>query len=429
MKKTDYADEIPPEYRKATANGEGIYLDNLAEIVTCETLHFLLMRLANESQNEEYEISVLEIAAKNLNKPIYSLLQMLREYQNGASENLHVVNAADWLNSEPPPADQIMTDLFDKGDKVGIIGGSKQKKSFFFIQMVMCLATGKEFLGFQVPKKRRILMVQFEINKNHYHRRIKMMAEALGISAEELDKNMLIINARGQRVTAAKVETEICQIAIEKEIDFVAFDPLYKLMEEGENGPAEFRPILYAFDYLTEKAEAAVAYVHHDPKGEAGDKYIQDRGSGSNILGRDYDACFALSAHGCGDSNVAVVEVLLRNYPQRDGISIKWDGNRFIPCPDLPPTKRTSKNKKNGDKLPLDTYERQAIELVKDKPLKISVFKDRLKKNCVLTIDRTRAVVDYLTSSGKLAIHREKSRGTNNCWIGLPSAIEEMKRK
>ncbi len=272
-------------------------------------------------------------------------------------------------------------------------------------------------------------MVQFEINENHYHRRINNMAKALGFTAKELGENLHIINARGRGVTDADLKKEICQIALENKVEFVAFDPLYKLMAEGENGVADFRPILSAFDYLAEETGATVGYVHHDPKGEAGDRNLQDRGSGSNILGRDYDACFALSAHGCGDDNVAVVELLLRNYPPRNGISIAWDEHCFIPRPDLPAEKRTSKNKKNADKLSLADYEPQAIKLVNDRPLKISVFKDQLKKNCVLTIDRTKAVIDFLTTTRKLAIHSDRGRGKNDCWIGLPAAIEEMKRK
>jgi len=359
--------------------------------------------------------------------PVDQFYEEISSDERGRVNVLTVVNAADWLISEPPPPDQIIEDLFDRGDKLGIIGGSKQKKSFFFIQMVLCLATGRDFLGCQVPRRRRVLLVQFEIQRNHYHRRIKMVANALGISAEELDGNLLIINARGLGVTDAEVKGVICRIALDNDIELVAFDPLYKLMYEGENATSDFRPILSAFDHLAEVTGAAAAYVHHDPKGEAGDRNLQDRGAGSNILGRDYDACFALSPHGSGDDNVAVVEVLLRNYPPRDGISIQWNGHCFIPRTDLPATRRTTRNRNNGNQLPLTAYEPQAVELVRDSPLSISIFKDHLKRNCVLTDKRMKAVVDFLTGNGTLAIHRIRGRGRNECWIGLPAAIEEIK--
>lgn len=340
-----------------------------------------------------------------------------------------IINASDWLNSEPPPPDQIMEDLFDRGDKFVIIGGSKQRKSFFFIQMMLCLATGRNFLGWRVPKRRQVLLVQFEIQHNHYHRRVKMIADALGVSPEELGKNLSIINARGLNVSATEVKGEIRKIALQNSIELVGFDPLYKLMYEGENATSDFRPILSAFDQLAEESGAAVAYVHHDPKGEAGDRNLQDRGAGSNILSRDYDACFALSPHGSGNDNDAVVEVLLRNYPPEGGLCIQWNGQCFIPRTDLPATKRTSRNKKSGEQIPLFSYEPYAIDLVKDKPLPISVFKDSLKKNCVLTDKRLTAVVDWLTSAEKLAKYDDRGRGKHDTWIGLPDAIGEMKRK
>lgn len=426
MTKKDNLDEIPSEYRNTPDHNFSMW--NFAETVKPENLHYLLMRLAGESKKEEYQLSILAEAAKHGVGTRDELFQEFRKYQNPVLNRFKVVNASDWLTSEPPPPDQIIKDICDRGDKVGIIGGSKQKKSFFFIQLMLCLATGREFLGYLVPKKRRVLAIQFEIQPNHYHRRISMMAKAMGISAEELGENLQIGNARGQGVTADNVTGEICRIAREKEAEIVAFDPLYKLMNEGENAASDFRPILAAFDRLAEEMEVAVVYVHHDPKGEAGDRNLQDRGAGSNILGRDYDASFFLSPHSCGDDNVSVVDVLLRNYPPIDAKCIEWHGKSFIPRTDLPATKKTSKTKRN-EKLPLPSYEPRAIELVKDKPMKISIFKDAMRRDCALTVDRTKTVIDSLTNNGKLAIHSERSRGKNDCWIGLPAAIEEMKRK
>ena len=78
-----------------------------------------------------------------------------------------------------------------------------------------------------------------------------------------------------------------------------------------------------AFDELAEQTGAAIIYVHHDTKGSPGDKDIRDRGAGSNVLGRDYDACVTLTAH-ASDPDATVVEVLLRNFPPQDPFTIAW---------------------------------------------------------------------------------------------------------
>ena len=404
-----------------------ITLGEFAKTVTPETLPVFLERLANESRVEEYQVSILEEAAKKLGGSVSDLLRDFRECQRSCNKKLYPINARDLLNTEPPLPDQIILDAFDKGDKVAIIGGSKQKKSLFFLQLLLCLATARNFLGLSVPKVRKVLMVQFEIQPNHYHRRTKMVGAALGISDAELGDNLHIINARGLGLTASDVGGNICQVALDMGIEVVAFDPLYKLMEWGENGPADFRPILSAFDRLAEQTGAAVLYVHHDPKGESGDRNLQDRGSGSNILSRDYDAALALSGHASGEDDTAVIELLLRNYPPRDGIAIQWKEGRFIARPDLPATKRTSGNKKNANKPPLTDFIPQALELVKAKPLPISNFRDFLKKSCALTLERTNAVVDLMIDRKMLEKLNERGRGKNICWIGLPEAIRDLK--
>ena len=59
---------------------------------------------------------------------------------------IRFVNAAEWIKEETPPADQIIKDTFDAGDKVAIIGSSKLMKSFFLQQALLCFTMGKPFM-------------------------------------------------------------------------------------------------------------------------------------------------------------------------------------------------------------------------------------------------------------------------------------------
>jgi RecA-family ATPase len=119
--------------------------------------------------------------------------------------DIKLINAATWLDSEPPPSDQIMMDTFDAGDKVCIIGSSKLRKSFFILMMLICLAAGRNFLNWQVVRPRRVLYCQFEIKDQHCHRRVKRMARAMGITAADLGDRLQIINARGLGISGRKV--------------------------------------------------------------------------------------------------------------------------------------------------------------------------------------------------------------------------------
>lgn len=146
---TSYEDNIPEQYRKNTANGEGIALDNLAETVTCETLSFLLIRLANESQNEEYMVNVLELAAKRVFQPTGTLLQMVRELKkNGKSKReLFRFLSVDELYSKSGPTEWVVKLYLDKGTLAMLFGKSGALKSFLAIDMGLSVATGSEWHG------------------------------------------------------------------------------------------------------------------------------------------------------------------------------------------------------------------------------------------------------------------------------------------
>ena len=108
-----------------------------------------------------------------------------------------VINAADWLRTEPDPPDQILEGIIDVGDKLAIIGSSKRRKSFFLLQFLVSLASGRAFLNWKIPKTRRIVHIQFEIQSKHYHWRVKRMALAMGITPGDIGDRLNIINARG----------------------------------------------------------------------------------------------------------------------------------------------------------------------------------------------------------------------------------------
>ncbi len=365
---------------------------------------------------------VLRIAAK-----IQGMTQTEKE--------IKPVSARHYLQEEPPAADQLLIETFDLGDKIVIIGSSKQRKSFFILQMAMSLAAGLDFLTWKNRIRRRVLLIQFEIKEAHFHKRVRNMADALDIDIESLDDNLLIINARGLGINGTDGILKLIAIAKAFGAEVIIFDPLYKLMGGNENSTEAFKPILDAFDSLAEDTGAAIGYVHHDAKGAAGDRAIQDRGAGSNILGRDYDACIALSPHR-SEKNVTVVETLVRNYRPRPEFCIEWSENPsgqaacFVTRPGLEPIKTTtaSLRQSNNSTLPLSIYETPALNLVDKAPLPITVFKYHLRHDLKMTCIQAKTFVDWATDPeiGKLGIYENRGRAKNIKLIGLPDQIKSL---
>jgi hypothetical protein len=350
--------------------------------------------------------------------------------QPGTTTDLKIINAADWLESEPAEPDQIMENTFDASDKVAIIGSSKLRKSFFLQQMILSMATGRDFLIWKITKPRKILHCQFEIKDHHFHRRIKRMARAMGITAEDLGDRLQIINARGLGISGPEGIERIQAAAQDFHPEVFSFDPLYKLTTGVENDAQDAKIILNSFDKLAEQTGAAPIYVHHDAKGSPGDRDIRDRGAGSNVLGRDYDACIVLTAHS-QDPDATVVEILLRNYRPQEPFTIQWTedeatgGYRFEERPDILPEKKTSKTKATPPALSI--YLPIAVSILGNKETEVGTFKTTLKTQTGLSDHRIRDFLTWATSGGNppLLTREERGRGLYKKMIKVRAEVTD----
>jgi len=336
------------------------------------------------------------------------------------ADPIQFIDASRWLETEPEAVDPILGNIFDKGDKVAIIGALKQRKTFFVDQMAICLAAGRPFLTWENPKPRRVALIQFEIQSYHKHRRIKRLANALRVTPSDMADRLQILNARGLDITGRAGLEKITPAILNINPDIIIFDPLYKLSNGKENAAEDAKIILNAFDVLAQQTGAAILYVHHDAKGSPGDRDIRDRGAGSNVIGRDYDCCFTLTGH-AEDEDCIVVETLLRNYAPQDDFVIQWTSDEGKYCfrerPDYLPRKKTSKTKPKQP--PLTTYLPAAELILGIDEMEIAIFKEKLKAQTGLSDRRIRDFMAWATSGGNPFITTRELRGyrTNKKWV------------
>ena len=120
------------------------------------------------------------------------------------------------------------------------------------------------------------------------------------------------------------------------------------------------------FNAIRTKYGCSIVYVHHDKKGLVNElDTVSDRGSGSGVTGRDYEAAFALSAHG-KDKNLTVIDYDSRHFVPIEPISLSWESYVFIQSsvPVVKLTKNSANRSPDTDKL-LDI----AIEGIRKKTL------------------------------------------------------------
>lgn len=350
---------------------------------------------------------------------INSFIEKISDNQH---EHLNFLNASKWIEEEAEEPDQIIENFLDVGDKLAIIAVSKVKKSMLTLQFCLCAAIGKSFLGLNIFEPRRVIYIQFEIKRTHCHVRLKRLCSALGIESGDLKDNLWILNARGLGLTGAdgieRIKTDIQDYKPE----LIVFDPLYKISTGVENTAEDMKAMLACFDMLAEETGAGIGYVHHDAKGTAGDRNIQDRGAGSNVLGRDYDACLVMSEH-ASEPGAVVVEVLLRNYPPIEPFTIQWtnegEGYCFRRADEIVPDKKTKRTKPAPPAL--STYYPVAKTILGSEEMNVTLFKTIFKEKTGLTDKRVQEFMAWAENPAepRFLFKEERGRGINKKTIRL----------
>lgn len=364
-------------------------------------------------------------------RPVDEVLRAARVAVEGAecrSESiLTAVHASDWFDADPPPLSFIVDGTIEAGDKGSVIAKSKERKSFFAMQMALCVAAGMPFLCWRVPRPCCVLLVQFEIKAAHLMRRFRHMSAALGLDKKDIAGRLFVVNGRGWGRTGSAAVVEIGRVARKHGAELVIIDPLYKVCEGDENRAEDMKPTLAAFDRLAESG-AAVVYVHHDPKGDAGARDIRDRGAGTGVTGRDDDFRFVMAPHDTEPAG-AVLETMRRNFKPQEPVTIRWDDRGcFDYLPHVSAVKQVQRRGVAPDRPNLEILIPEAVAIVKAKPMDVSVFRGRLYR-LAKTQARVRELFNILVTDGHLKEFHARGRGRHEAWIGTATQIASLQQR
>lgn len=275
---------------------------------------------------------------------------------------------------------------------------------------------GPRFLRWAIHSPVRVLYLNLEIKGANIHGRINRMCKALGVKPEAIQGNLIVMNLRGREVT----EAHILALARRFRPEVIVIDPLYKMLTGDENQAADMKPILAMFDRITEQTNAVVVYVHHNPKGRAGDRDTRDRGAGSGVLARDFDSAIYLTDHANGPNRL-VVSTIARNYPSTAPFTVAWDEGRFVET-DEPPVELTTANAKRAGRPQVEPAD--VLDLIKTKgPLTVTQM-DELLRGVGLTRDGAKDLRVRMVSAGTLETYQEERPG-GVTWCGTADQIRK----
>lgn len=188
----------------------------------------------------------------------------------------------------PPLIDGVLR----QGHKMLVAGPSKAGKSYSLIELVIAIAEGKDWLGFQCAQG-KVMYVNLELDRASCLHRFRDVYEALGYLPKNLG-NIDIWNLRGRSVPMDKLAPKLIRRAAKKDYIAIVIDPIYKVITGDENSADQMAHFCNQFDKVCTELGCAVIYCHHHSKGSQGGKRSMDRASGSGVFARDPDALLDL---------------------------------------------------------------------------------------------------------------------------------------
>jgi len=226
----------------------------------------------------------------------------------------------------------------------------------------------------------------------------------------------------------------VMELAKTLEPEIVCIDPWYKFHDGVENRAEDVKVTLDLFDQLAEVTGASVLFIHHDAKGQPGDRPIQDRGSGSGVLARDYDWAVTLTPH-ASEEDTTVIETLTRNYRPQDAFCIGWwdDVNgmayRFDLRPEVAPTKKTSATR-TQELAGFEVVKPLALSLIRDKEIDIAEFRETIRTKAGYGRDRVQRFTAWFIKTSEdpaIEVYEVRGKGKHTKFIGTKEQIDRLR--
>ena len=192
------------------------------------------------------------------------------------------------LNELPPLKECLIEGVLRKGHKMLISGPSKAGKSFLLLQLVLAIAQGDKWLGWQC-RQGRVLYVNLELDRASCLHRIKDICDTHKIQRINTE-NIDIWNLRGKSMPMTEFAPRLIRRAMKRNYAAIIIDPIYKVITGDENSADQMAKFCNQFDRVCNELNCTVIYCHHHSKGDQGQKRAQDRASGSGVFARDPDA-------------------------------------------------------------------------------------------------------------------------------------------
>ncbi|MBI3863737.1 MAG: AAA family ATPase [Planctomycetia bacterium] len=284
---------------------------NYGTVVCVEGLNCKVHFVSPEGQEAEvdYSVSDLEPIGRGEGKSRPPILRFsLREMQIA------------YPHLDPPVIDGLLRER----EILNLISVAKIGKSWLVYYILLCLATGREIFDRFATTPGKVLLIDNELPPSLLPFRIKTVANALGIQADEYHDKLDVWTLRHSPRSIFELSAEFQDIP-PATYRLIALDAKYKALGEDadENSNSDEARFFAAAGVLAESTRSALMLVHHSTKGSQSDKRIVDIGAGGSSQARAADTHLVLREH--EEPNCIVLAAALRSFEPVQPLGLRWE--------------------------------------------------------------------------------------------------------
>jgi hypothetical protein len=240
-----------------------------------------------------------EVTVEEKRKKLLKIVDQTPLFLAGATEPVPKSSAksmtlSQFLNKKVPPR-EIFMDYWVEREQLTILAGpQKAGKSILSVNLGLSLAFKRDFLGFGVPKPRRVLYVQQEIPESAMLERLRKML--CQFESPSLD-NFMIENTSGTPLKLTNhAGVERLKGLVESNMpDLLILDPFSTFHDDkDENSESEMASVLEPILGLKHQFKIGVLLIHHFGKPSLAERKGSHRLRGSSVIGDRADSMVLL---------------------------------------------------------------------------------------------------------------------------------------
>lgn len=189
----------------------------------------------------------------------------------------------------------IIKDIFKQGYVLSICGNSKVGKSWFAMKFAAELIkpNGGKLLNFPIEPKAdgtgyKVYYVNTEIPPQEFDERMNFLMAST--NSAEYWKNLKTLHLRGYNELLRIWKNHLIKDVEKWGADVLIFDPVYCIIDGDENAAKDMNEFFNNIKNIQFETDTALAYVHHQKKGDLRDTEPRDRLAGSGVFARNYDS-------------------------------------------------------------------------------------------------------------------------------------------